>query len=87
MQAISGEYCKSLQHTTRISFAACPPQSHSETAMLRLSCFAILLLSILACRTSIPVLRDVDPEQREALFGPVRALEGTWILNTEGDPA
>ncbi len=54
--------------------------------MLRLPLTALALLSCLACQTSGPALRDANPEQREALFAPVRTLEGTWTLQSDEQP-
>ena len=53
--------------------------------MLRPALSILILLA--ACRTTVPILVDADPIQREALFGPVRALEGTWSVETPEGPA
>jgi hypothetical protein len=56
--------------------------------MLRPSLAALSLALLSACRSTGPAIVDADPARREALFAPVRALEGSWRVETgEGPPA
>ena len=53
---------------------------------IRLSLITLSLIASAACQASGPVVVEVDPVQREALLGAVRALEGSWALG-EGEHA
>ena len=54
--------------------------------MLRLSLIPLLISSTIACQSTSSVITDINDEQREALFAPVRALEGRWVLDSEEHP-
>ena len=54
--------------------------------MLR-SIACLSLFAVLSCQSSAPALVDADPARRETLFGPIKALAGTWRMEAADHPS
>jgi hypothetical protein len=76
-----GSIAREIEPDTVFVFSAI-----KETAMLRFSLIALLISSTIACQSTSSVITDIDEEQREALFAPVRGLEGHWVMDSDEYP-